>query len=101
MGRGGNHPKHPKCPGCKKALYKSFEKGKPSKKEDLFKYCRDESCELYGELDLEIVEKINGEQVENEKTTPEDEKAEVKKKKIIEPIVLSLLDCQYDDKWSI
>lgn len=45
--RGGNHPKHPKCQ-CGRALYKTLEKGKASRKDDPWRYCRNENCELYG-----------------------------------------------------
>ena len=44
----GNHPKHPKCPGCKKALYKMFLKGERSKKTEPFRFCRYDMCSLYG-----------------------------------------------------
>lgn len=48
------HEKHPRCPGCGKALYKAFDgpwNGAPSpkvKKADPYKFCRNQSCALGG-----------------------------------------------------
>lgn len=36
--------KHPPCPKCGRALYKSKEKGAAVKKDDPFAYCRNEKC---------------------------------------------------------
>lgn len=44
----GTHPVHPKCPSCKKAMYKTMEKGKVVKKTDPWAFCRNEKCELHG-----------------------------------------------------
>lgn len=41
------HQKHPKCPKCGKALYKSPIKGSPVKKSDPYAFCRNEKCEVF------------------------------------------------------
>ena len=47
--RGGTHPKHPRCPGCSKALRKRAEPGKGgAKKSDPYRWCFNESCPLHG-----------------------------------------------------
>jgi hypothetical protein len=38
------HPKHPKCEACGRALYKNLPGGKPPKKGDPWKYCRNSKC---------------------------------------------------------
>jgi len=40
----GRHPKHPKCPGCGKALYKSKSPGASTKTTDPYRYCRNRDC---------------------------------------------------------
>lgn len=90
MPRGGNHPKHPKCPGCRKALYKTQKKGTASRKEDPFCHCRNETCELFGTIQ-----------------EPENEGAEdggKPKKAVVAtfengPVELALLECQHDDDY--
>lgn len=42
----GTHPKHPTCPGCGFALYKTPDKGQPSKKGAPWKFCRNARCVL-------------------------------------------------------
>jgi hypothetical protein len=63
--RGGNHPKHPKCQ-CGRALYKTLEKGKASKKDDPWRFCRNENCELYAKDQSDDVEVDDDEDEENE-----------------------------------
>ena len=41
------HQKHPKCPECGKALYKSPIKGKPVKKTDPYAFCRNPKCKVF------------------------------------------------------
>lgn len=92
MPRGGNHPKHPKCPECDKALYKTMEKGKPSRKEDPFCYCRNEACKLYGEVQEEQ------EREETEETKTEEKNSVTKEPKTgFGSAENSLLSCQFDD----
>lgn len=42
------HAAHPKCPTCKKALYKSAEKGGKVTTEMPYKYCRNANCPSIG-----------------------------------------------------
>ncbi len=42
------HTKHPKCPLCRKSLYKGKQKGNLVKKKDPYAYCRNENCDLIG-----------------------------------------------------
>src|SRR5690606_6326400 len=42
------HEAHPRCPGCKKALYKALKKGSKVKPSDPFAFCRNSSCGLHG-----------------------------------------------------
>ena len=46
--RGGTHPKHPPCPECGKAMYKTMEVGKAVRKSDPWSFCRNKSCSLFG-----------------------------------------------------
>lgn len=43
----GAHPKHPPCPSCGRALYKSAEVGRQVKTTDPWAYCRNKKCDLY------------------------------------------------------
>lgn len=45
----GLHPKHPPCPGCGRALYKSAVVGKQVKKTDPWAFCRGKKCDRYGQ----------------------------------------------------
>lgn len=40
----GVHPKHPPCPSCSRALYKSPVKGAAVKKSDPWAFCRNKKC---------------------------------------------------------
>lgn len=92
MPRGGNHPKHPKCPGCKKALYKTQKKGTASKKEDPFCHCRNEACELFDTIqDPELPE----EEGEGGESSPKKDAITTFKNG---PVELALLDCQFDNE---
>ncbi len=86
MPRGGNHPKHPKCPGCKKALYKTQKKGSASKKEDPFAHCRNEACELFGTIQDPELPEVEGE-ANSEKSVVVTFKNG--------PVEWALLDCQH------
>ena len=44
----GAHPKHPRCPGCGKAMYKAAVKGTQVKKSDPWAFCRNAKCKLCG-----------------------------------------------------
>lgn len=47
--RGGTHPKHPRCPGCGKALRKRSVPGVGgSKKSDPYRWCFNKGCDLHG-----------------------------------------------------
>ena len=105
MPRGGNHPKHPKCPHCNKALYKVMEKGKHSKKDDPFCYCRNENCDFYGvkqdePLIAEARRKKEEREANEKKEKPKRSKKTVQKSVKVEPVVQALLDCRYDNEWA-
>jgi hypothetical protein len=38
------HEKHPPCPRCGKAMYKTSAVGKPSRKSDPYAFCRNDKC---------------------------------------------------------
>lgn len=40
------HPKHPRCPSCGMAMYKSPIKGKQVKASDPWAFCRNQKCRL-------------------------------------------------------
>ena len=40
------HPKHPRCPSCGMAMYKSSIKGKQVKASDHWAFCRSQKCAL-------------------------------------------------------
>lgn len=96
MPRGGNHPKHPKCPHCGKALYKTMEKGKPSKKEEPFCYCRNEACEFYGTVQTDIESVVK----ETPTTVESIECPEVTDELSLVSAEKSLLLCRDDDSYS-
>lgn len=100
MPRGGNHPKHPKCPHCGKALYKTMEKGKPSKKEQPFCYCRNEACEFYGTVQTEV-ESVVEKATEKQKPVVVEslECPEVSEELFLVSAEKSLLLCRDDDYW--
>jgi len=54
----GIHPTHPKCPECKKAMYKSMVKGQAVKKKDPWAYCRNKACSLYGQNQAELEARV-------------------------------------------
>lgn len=45
----GGRPKAPPCPACGKALYKHPDKGERTKKSWPYSWCRNESCQLFGQ----------------------------------------------------
>jgi len=105
MPRGGNHPTHPKCPGCNKALYKTLKKGTASKKEDPFAHCRNEACELFGTVQEPERIEIPDETEEVEPSAETGAEAKTDKAPVVEKIdgpgaaEEALLWCQYDDEY--
>lgn len=63
-----NHPKHPSCPGCGKAVYKAFEKGKVVKKDDPWEFCRNAECPYAGAEGITAKTKTSTESVSKAKT---------------------------------
>lgn len=61
--RGGTHPKHPPCPECGRAMYKTMTVGKAVKKDDPWAFCRNKDCGLFGKNQVEGVEPEDGEEV--------------------------------------
>ena len=42
------HRAHPRCPRCRKSLYKSPDVGARVRKRDAYSWCRNAECKLYG-----------------------------------------------------
>lgn len=85
----GNHPVHPKCPFCKKALYKAFGVGSLVKKDDPWIYCRNSKCELHGNIEKK-------EEVEPITRYKFIEQSELRKKSQQSNIELDILSGKYD-----
>lgn len=82
--RGGAHPKHPACPQCGKAMYKTMEKGKAVKKTDPWAYCRNDDCPQKGVDQSGLVKEAATEGTEDgaeEVVTPEEAPAPTPKAK--------------------
>lgn len=73
------HPKHPRCPHCGKALYKTIKKGGLTNKSDSWGWCRNVDCSHY------LVDQAKK---KSKKSVPVGVKKPIKKKKITEGVIV-------------
>ena len=108
----GVHPKHPRCPHCKKAMYKTMIKAKWVKKSDPWAFCRNLMCEEYGEnqsglptadgfgreISKRVSRAVKPSKAEVKRRLYEDmEKAKIKESKKIAAIKVSILSGKYSE----